>query len=333
MAGMALVGLDDVRAAAKRIDGRHVRTPLLPSVWIAPEAWLKPENLQPIGAFKIRGAMNAVGALPAAGRNRGLITHSSGNHGRAVAWAAREYGVPAVIVMPDTTPEVKVRGVRALGAEVVLVPVAEREVRAETIATERRLALVPPFDHPDVIAGQGTVGLEIVEDLPDIDTVLVPVSGGGLISGIAVAVKALRPSVRVVAVEPELAADLAEGIRLGRRVSWEQARTGRTVADALRVPSVGELTWRHIEALVDDVLTVTEDEILAAMARLATDARIVAEPSGAVSVAAALNRPGAVNGRTVAVVSGGNVDPALLARQFTRAAPSGTRSGSYRGSA
>lgn len=315
---MPLLRIDDVRAAAKRIDGQHVRTPLLPCAWISGSAWIKPENLQPTGAFKIRGAMNAVGALAENDRARGLIAYSSGNHGRAVAWAARRYGVTAVIVMPDTTPKVKIDGVRALGAETVLVPAAEREIRAETILAERGLVLIPPFDHPDVIAGQGTAGLEIVEDVPDVDTVLVPVSGGGLISGIAVAVKALRPSARVVAVEPELAADVAEGFRLGRRVSWDDGRTGRTVADALRVPSASELTWRHIEALVDDAITVTDDEILAAMTRLATDARIVAEPSGAVSVAAALYRPGVASGRTVAVVSGGNVEPALLAGRLGR---------------
>lgn len=316
MVGMRLVDIEDVRAAAKRIDGQHVRTPLLACPWISERLWLKPENLQPTGAFKLRGALNAVAALPADTRARGVIVHSSGNHGRAVAWAAREQGLDAVVVMPDDTPAVKVDGVRALDAEVVLVPAGERESRAEAIRAERGLALIPPFDHPDVIAGQGTVGLEVAEDLPDVDTVVVPVSGGGLISGIAVAVKALCPTARIVGVEPELAADLAEGFAAGRRVSWDYARTSRTVADGLRVTGVSELTWAHIERLVDDVVTVGEDEILDAMARLAISARIVAEPSGAVAVAAVLARPGVAAGRTVAIVSGGNVDPALLAHRL-----------------
>jgi threonine dehydratase len=177
--------------------------------------------------------------------------------------------------------------------------------------------MVAPFDDPWVIAGQGTVGLEIAEDLPDVDTVLVPVSGGGLISGIAVAIKALCPQARVVAVEPELAGDLAEGFSAGRRVVWPHERTGRTIADGLRAPSVGELTWQHIERFVDDVITIPEDAILETTARLATSARIVAEPSGAVAPAAALTRPDVAVGRTVAIVSGGNVEPSLLSRVLT----------------
>ncbi|HEX5995628.1 MAG TPA: threonine/serine dehydratase [Jiangellales bacterium] len=311
---MVMVDLDDIRAAAKRISGLHVRTPLLPWPLAGSNVWLKPENLQPTGAFKLRGASNAIGALTDAQRAAGVVTYSSGNHGRAVAWAARKYGVPAVVVMPDTTPAVKIEGVRAIGAEVVLVPAAERESRAEEILAERGGALVPPFDHPQVIAGQGTIGLEIAEDLPDVDIVLVPVSGGGLISGIAVAVKSLRPQARVIAVEPELAGDLAEGFAAGHRVGWPHEKTLRTVADALRVPLVAELTWAHIERFVDEVVTVSEDVILETTARLATSARIVAEPSGAVAPAVALTRPDLCSGRTVAIVSGGNVEPSLLVR-------------------
>lgn len=311
--GVDQVGIDDVRAAGERVAGRVVRTPLLPYQG-GGHAWLKPENLQPTGAFKLRGALNAMGVLAAANRaGRGVVAYSSGNHGRAVAWAARAYGVPAVVVMQDDSPAVKVDAAAALGAEVVLAPAPERESRAEALRAERGLALVPPFDHPDVIAGQGTVGLEIVEELPDVGTVLVPVSGGGLIAGIAVAVKTLRPEARVVAVEPELAGDLAEGLAAGRRVRWDHGRTGRTVADGLRAPAVGELPWQHIERLVDDAVTVGEDAILAAMADLARSARIVAEPSGAVATAALRTAPQIAVGRTVAVVSGGNVDPVLLA--------------------
>lgn len=316
---MTLVGLADVRAAAARIDGQVVRTPLLPCPW-ADEGrpiWLKPENLQPTGAFKIRGALNALGALDARTRGRGVLTHSSGNHGRALAWAARAYGVPVVVVMPDTSPAVKIEGTRALGAEVVLVPPAEREPRVAVLEAERGLVVVPPFEHPDVIAGQGTIGLEIAEDLPGIGTVLVPVGGGGLISGVAVALKAVRPEVRVVGVEPELAGDLAEGFAKGERVVWDPALTYRTVADGVRLPAVGELNWRHIERFVDGAVTVSERGILDAMGVLARGSQIVAEPSGAVAVAAYAERPEVLTGPTVAVVTGGNADPALLARVLT----------------
>ena len=314
--GPTLVGIDDVRAAAARVSGQVVRTPLLPCPWAdgARPLWLKPENLQPTGAFKMRGAFNAVGALDPTERARGVVTHSSGNHGRALAWAAGAFGAPVIVVIPETAPAMKVEGVRALGAEIVMVPPAERESRAVEIARDRGMVMIPPFEHAHVIAGQGTVGLEIVEDLPDLDIVLVPVGGGGLISGIAVAVKALLPAARVVGVEPELAGDLAEGFARGERVAWDPALTSRTIADGVRLPAVGEFTWRHIERHVDDVITVSEVAILDAMGVLARSSRIVAEPSGALTAAAYLSRPDAVTGRTVAVVSGGNADPALLAQ-------------------
>lgn len=306
-----MVELEDVRAAAKRIAGHVMRTPLI--MWPDDELfWLKPECLQPTGAFKLRGALNAVGSLPASERAKGVVTHSSGNHGRALAWAAREYGVPAVVVMPDNSPRVKIDGVRALGAEVVVVPVVERESRVAGIQRGRGLVVVPPFDDEAIIAGQGTAGLEIAEDLPDVATVLVPVGGGGLISGVAVAVKALVPAARIVGVEPELAGDLAEGFAAGRRAVWDPARTARTVADGLRGSAVGMTNWTHISALVDDVVTVSEDAILSAMARIATGARVVAEPSGAVAAAAYWDRIGGTSGPTVALVSGGNADPDVL---------------------
>jgi threonine dehydratase len=321
---MTLVTIDEIRIAASRVLGQVVRTPLLPCPWAdnARPLWLKPENLQPTGAFKLRGALNALGALPATARRRGVITHSSGNHGRALAWAARSYAVPVVVVMPETSTSVKIDGIRALGAEIVMVPAAEREMRTAAIAAERHLAVIPPFDHADVIAGQGTVGLEIAEELSDIGTVLVPVGGGGLISGVAVAVKAINPRIRVVGVEPELAGDLAEGFRRNERVVWDPALTARTIADGVRLPSVGELPWQHISTLVDDVVTVSEQSILDAMATLVSSSRVVAEPSGALTTAAYLERPEAATGRTVAVVSGGNVDPALLASALSAAPPS-----------
>jgi threonine dehydratase len=313
-----LVDIDDVRAAADRITGHVVRTPLLPATWSEPTQprrplWLKPECLQAIGSFKIRGGLNAVGSLDASVRARGIVTHSSGNHAQAVALAARTYGVKAYVVMPDTSPQVKVDATRALGAEVILVPPAQRESRAAALVAEHGYAYVPPFDHPQVIAGQGTIGVEIVADLPEVATVLVPVGGGGLVSGIATAVKALRPGARVLACEPELAGDLADSWAHGERRTWPVEMTYRTIADSVRV-CVGELTWQHIRARVDGVLTVSDDAIRHAVRTLALSSRLVAEPGGAVATAAYLTHADELpEGPVVAVVSGGNIDPALLA--------------------
>lgn len=307
---MGLVTIADIRAAADIVKDAAVRTPLLR---FDDGLWLKPESLQPVGAFKIRGAYHAVARLPEDVRARGVVAYSSGNHAQAVAYAAKLFGVPAVIVVPDTTPRVKVDATRSHGAEVVEVPMAQRESRAAELVVERGATLIPPFDHPDVIAGQGTVGLEVVADLPDVDAVLVPVSGGGLISGVATAVKALSPNTRVVGVEPEWAGDAAESLRAGTLVRWPADDRARTVADGLRAePS--ELTFAHMRAYVDDIVTVSEEEIGAAVGRLARQARLVVEPSGAVTLAAYLGRPSAFPGRTVAVLSGGNVDPEVFAR-------------------
>jgi threonine dehydratase len=314
---MNLTTLADIEAAASRVRGSVVRTPLLPAPWGEPRVplYVKPESLQPTGAFKLRGATNAVALLDAEARRHGVVTHSSGNHAQALAWAARAAGVPAVVVMPENAPPGKVRSTRAYGAEVVLVPASDRETAAEVVRRERGATMVPPYDDAAVIAGQGTVGLEIVEDLPGVATVLVPVSGGGLVSGIAAAVKAQHPDARVVAVEPELAGDLAEGFAAGRRTAWTPEQTGRTVADGLRVTCVGELPWRHIVELVDDVVTVTEAALLEAMRMLAVGSRLVAEPSGATATAAYLtHRDRLPDGPVVAVLSGGNVEPDLLAR-------------------
>ncbi|MEV0271122.1 threonine/serine dehydratase [Hamadaea sp. NPDC050747] len=305
-----LVTLADVRAAADRVEGVVVRTPLLPVPGIGPDLWLKPESLQPTGAFKVRGATNAVRSLPAESLRAGVVTHSSGNHGQALAYAARMAGIACWVVVPEGAPSVKVEAIRAQGAEIVLVPPAQRLPEAERIAAVRGATLVPPFDDPAVIAGQGTLGLEIVADLPDVDVVLVQVGGGGLVSGVAAAVKALSPSARVIGVEPELAAETAEGLHTGTLVPWPVERTYRTIADGVRT-SPSELTFAHIQAYVDDIVTVTEEQIRAAVGVLAHQARIVAEPSGALTTAAYLagKAPG---GRTVAIVSGGNADPALL---------------------
>jgi threonine dehydratase len=312
---MELVTIEDIRAAATRIAGVAVRTPLLPCLWGDADRplWIKPENLQPTGAFKIRGAHNAVSQLA----GRPVVAHSSGNHAQALAYAARAAGVPATIVMPDSAPTVKIERTRALGAEVVLVPIAERETRAAELVEKLGAAFVPPFDHRDIIAGQGTVGLEIAEDLPDAAVVLVPISGGGLASGVATAIKALSPSTQIIGVEPELAADTEEGLRTGTQAHWPLTDRTRTIADGLRMePS--ELTFAHLSAHLDGVVTVTEDEIRAAVRTIAYEARLVAEPSGAVTVAAYLNRATKLpKGPTVCIVSGGSVDPTMFATLIT----------------
>lgn len=309
---MELISIDDVRAAATDIAGTVTRTPLLPAPWDA-QTRLKPESLQPVGSFKLRGATHAVARLDPAVRARGVVTHSSGNHGQALAYAARSAGVPCTVVVPEGAPAVKVGRIRARGAEVVLVPPARRLVEAERIAAETGGALVPPFDDPHVIAGQGTVGLEIVEDLPDVDVVLVPVGGGGLSSGVATAVKALRPSAAVIGVEPLLAADARESLAAGAVVVWDVERTHRTSADGLRT-NLSELTFAHLWERLDGIVAVTEEEIAAAMGRLVRDARLVVEPSGAVALAARLYHSHEIPaGRTAVVVTGGNADPNVLA--------------------
>ncbi len=308
-----LTTLADIDEAAARIAGTAVRTPLLPCHWTDSDRplWLKPENLQPGGAFKIRGATNAIARISPADRERGVVAYSSGNHAQAVAYVAKTFGMPAVIVVPDDTPEVKVAATRAHGAEVVQVPMPERESTAYRLVEERGATLIPPFDHPDVIAGQGTIGREIVDDLADVDLVLVPVSGGGLSSGVATAVKALSPGTSVVGVEPELAADAAASLHAGHLVRWTPQDRARTIADGLRAePS--ELTFAHLSKLLDDIVTVTDQEIREAVAVLANRAHLVAEPSGAVTTAAYLHRRELRRGTTVAIISGGNIDPSQL---------------------
>jgi threonine dehydratase len=320
MAGSGLVSLAEIQAAAVRLEGVAVRTPLLPIARLEPPLLVKPESLQPTGSFKLRGAYTAITAREQAARQRGVVAHSSGNHGHAVAYAAARLGVRAVVVVPRTAPRVKTEAIEYYGAEIVRV---EPTLPARVAATEELVARhgyvpIPPFDDRAVIAGQGTVGLEIAADCPQVGLVLVPVSGGGLISGIAAAVRASCPAAAVVGVEPELAADARDSLRRGERVGWPPADVQRTVADALRVEQVGVLPFAHIRELVSDIITVTEDEMLAAIRLLANQARLVAEPGGAAAVAAWLfhrdelpELPEAAT--TVAVVSGGNIDPGLLA--------------------
>lgn len=307
-----LVELDEIQDAARRIAGVAVRTPLLASPW--PGLWLKPEGLQPIGAFKIRGAMTAMSRLSPEVRARGVIAHSSGNHAQAVAYAAKVFGVSAHIVIPENAPAKKIDATRALGATVELVPVEQRFSRPLELAAQTGQAVIAPFDDRNVIAGQGTIGLEIAQDAAlcggRLRTVLVPVSGGGLISGIAAALAALLPDVVVIGVEPELAGDAADSFRSGERRAWAPADTGRTIADGLRTFSVGVLPWEHIRLQVHDVITVSEAEIIDATRRLALQARLVSEPSGAVATAAWLHHREALpDGDAIAIVSGANVDP------------------------
>ena len=311
---MELVSIDEIRSAAAGLVGVTVHKPLVPAPWAGKDFFVKPESLQPIGSFKLRGGYHAIASLPESRRAAGVVTHSSGNHAQAVAYSARAFGVPCVVVMPDVAEPAKVAATEALGARVVLVPPPRRVEATAELAEREGYAVIPPFDHPDVIAGQGTVGLEIVSDLSTVDVVLVPVGGGGLASGVASAVKALRPEAKVFGVEPELAADARESLAAGRVVVWPTEQTYRTVADGLRT-QLSELTLAHLTARLDGILTVSEEEILGTVGRLAREARLVVEPSGAVSVAGYLYRRDRLPaGRTVAVISGGNIAPALLAR-------------------
>jgi threo-3-hydroxy-L-aspartate ammonia-lyase len=311
-----LVELPAIRAAAETLRGIALRTPLVP--FGAPDRrhLLKAESLQPIGAFKLRGAYVAAASLTPEARARGLITYSSGNHAQGVARAARLFGVPAVIVMPSDAPTVKRARVEADGAEVVIVGTAseERRLVAEALAAERGLAVIPPFDDPRIVAGQGTVGLEIAEALPDVAAVLVPVGGGGLAAGVAAALAALSPRTRVIGVEPELAADAAASLQADEIVAWDAERVSRTIADGTRTQAIGRLNFAHLRRQLDRIITVTEAEIAAAVRLAAEEARLVVEPSGALPIAAMRFHAAeaglvGLQGPIVGVVSGGNVDP------------------------
>lgn len=314
-----LVSIDEIRAAAARIAGVARRTPLID---VSDPAGghcfaIKCENMQPAGAFKIRGAYNMIAQLPADDRAAGVITYSSGNHGQAMAFAARMLAIPAVVVMPETAPQVKVDGARRLGAEVLFAgtTVLDRQSRAQAEASARGLTMVPPFDHPWIIAGQGTCGLEVIEQCPAVSAVYVPMGGGGLVSGIAVALKALRPGARVIGVEPEGAPKMTASRAAGHPVTLPKTAS---IADGLLSIRPGDLTFAHVQALVDDVITVKEEEIVAAVKWLFDNANVVAEPSGAVSVAAVLRDARAADG-TVAIISGGNVAPEDYARYIRSA--------------
>jgi threonine dehydratase len=314
-----MVTLNDILAAQARIVSIVRRTRLIEFPLCAEDPrrlFLKPENQQPIGAFKLRGAYNKIASLSQEERERGVISYSSGNHAQGVAYAARALGVKAVIVMPDNAPAIKREATAALGAEIVLVGAgsAERQIKAEELAARNGYMIVPPFNDEQIIAGQGTIGLEILEDLPDVETVFAPVGGGGLISGVAAAIKLTRPSIKVIGVEPELAADAQGSFRAGKIIQFPASEASRTIADGLRTQSVGAINFEHIQRYVDDIVTVTEAEIRDAVTFLAANPKTVAEPSGAVAVAGflfhAAELPQAII--NVAIISGGNIDPKML---------------------
>lgn len=311
------VSLEALRSAAKGLEGIAVRTPLLDAPALSRRLGLpvvlKCEHLQPIGAFKIRGAYTAISRLSPESRARGVITYSSGNHGQAVAFAARLLGTWAVVVMPERAPAIKVEGVRRYGGEVVIAgnSSAERWERARALAEERGLAMVPPYESLDVIAGQGTCGLEILEEWPAVEAILVPVGGGGLIAGIAAAVSALKPTVRVIGVEPVGAPKLARALEAGRPVKLDSTDS---LADGLLPLAIGELPFAVLSGVVRESILVSEEEIAAAVRFLSREMGLSPEPSGAVTTAALLSGRAPISGPTAAVVSGGNVDPNLLKR-------------------
>jgi len=314
------VSLDSIQRAQRALAGVALRTPMVETAgWLGgPGAiHLKCEHLQPIGAFKVRGAYTAIARLDAAVRARGVVTSSSGNHGQAVAFVARRYGVRSVIVMPESAPAVKVAGVRRHGGEVVFAGETrspEQQQRAEQLAREDGLAMIPPFDHPDVIAGQGTAGLEILDQVPAVGTVLVPVGGGGLLSGITTAIHAGHPGVEIVGVEPEGAPKLTAALAAGGPATLAETTS---VADGLLTRALGRLPWQLIAGRVRRAVTVTEAEIRGAVRALFERQGLRVEPSGAVTVAALLAGKVPATATTVAVLSGGNVDPDLFERLVT----------------
>ena len=312
----ALVELDEVREAASRIRSVAAGTPLMASEVlseeIGAEVRLKCESLQRTGSFKIRGAYNYIAQLGADELERGVITYSSGNHAQAVALGARTAGVRAVVVMPTTAPAIKRRGAERLGAEIVLEGTTsiERKARAEEISAREGLHIVPPFDHPWIIAGQGTVGLEVHEAWPEADTFFVPIGGGGLASGTAVAVRALRPDARIYGVEPVGAASMRAALDAGGPVTLDAIDT---LADGLAPVRTGDLTYEHARELLDDVWVVEDRDILEAASLLLLRSKLVVEFSGAATVAALRARGEMVAGhRVVAVLSGGNLDSSSI---------------------
>lgn len=320
-----LVTLEEMRAAKERLAGVTIRTPLyrverarLRMANVAEpkfDIYIKAESEQPIGSFKLRGAYNMVAQLSPEALRRGVVTYSSGNHAQGVAYAARALGAKAVIVMPDNTPEIKKAATKALGAEIVVVGPAssERQAKAEELAGQFGYTVIPPYDDAAIIAGQATCALEILEQLPSVDLIIAPVSGGGLLAGSSAAVKLSTTGVQVWGAEPELAADAKESFETGRLVKWPAEKTSQTIGDGLRTQSLGVLNFEHVMAYVDGIVAISEDEILSAASVMLKATRLVPEPSGAVALAAALYHAHELpKVRKIAVVlSGGNLEPKL----------------------
>ncbi len=313
-----MITLPDLHSAQSLLHGITTRTLLveLDHGDLDRRLFLKPENQQPIGAFKLRGAYNKIASLSEEDRQKGVVTYSSGNHAQGVAYSARALGVKAVIVMPKNAPAIKREATAALGAEIVLVGPGstERQLKAEELAAEHGYIIVPPYNDEKIIAGQGTIGLEILEDMPGVETVLAPVGGGGLISGVAAAIKLTKPAVNVFGVEPELAADAQASLRSGKIAQLPAEQVSRTIADGLRTQSIGLINFDHIQCFVDGIITVTEDEIREAMKLLAQNPATIAEPSGAVAAAGFLFRAHQLpkTKLNVAIISGGNIEPGML---------------------
>src|SRR5579872_485590 len=323
-----MITLSDLRTAQKRLVGITICTKLIEfseNMWGQPPSavrsgearlFLKPENQQPIGAFKLRGAYNKIAALPDKEREKGVISYSSGNHAQGVAYAARALKTKSVIVMPNNAPQIKREATAKLGAEIVLVGPGseERKSKAEELAAHHGYIIVPPYNNEHIIAGQGTIGLEILEELANVETILAPVGGGGLISGVAAAIKLTNPKVRVIGVEPEVAADAQASLRQGKIVQFPAEQVSRTLADGLRTQSIGPINFEHIRAYVDDIITVTEDEIRQAMKYLSVNPDTIAEPSGAVAAAGFIFHAKELprTKLSVAIISGGNIEPQML---------------------
>ena len=313
---VSIITLDDITAARAAIASYVHRTPLFHSETLSRMAgsdlWLKAENLQKTGCFKPRGVVNALLALTPEERARGVMTFSAGNTAQALAYAARVTGTPATVLMPDTAPLSKLEAVRGYGAEVVHVPLAEIIARAEDVREERGLVMVHPWENRALIAGHASIGCEILEDLPDVDTIVVPVGGGGLISGILSSVKLLRPGTRVIGVEPENSTSVSQSLAAGKPVAVVPA----SIADGLNAPSTSPTPLAIIHERVDSLVTVPDEEIARAMSLIITRAKLLVEPAGAAAVAALLagRVPGGAGQRSVAILSGGNVDLHRLAQ-------------------
>jgi len=309
------VTFEDVLEAGRRIRPRARRTPLLP-LSMEGEIYVKPENLQVTGSFKFRGAFNAISALDAGQRARGVVTHSSGNHAQAVAAAARLQGVKATVVIPESAPAFKVDRTRAWGAEVVRCGSStfERERVAAEIAARTGAVPIPSADHAQVIAGQGTIGLEIVEDLPRVRTVAVCIGGGGLAAGTALAVTSLAPEAKVFGVEPELAADATESLARDKIVTWPAEKVNRTIADGVRLQSIGVLNFAILRERLAGMVTVPDEALIEAVRWYAVEAKLVVEPTGALTLAALRTGALRADGPTVLVISGGNVAPEALGK-------------------